>query len=136
MKKITQILISFSFAFLTIFGAGTVTELVNPAIEVSAEENKNADSIFNDDIDTSVAESNDEAKSIIGSIKSVANVFAAFVLAISIIMIIFGGLKLTMSNGDARAAESGKMIIIYSGIGIVIAMSAFVLARLFAGFAV
>jgi Na+/alanine symporter len=79
---------------------------------------------------------NDEAKNIVEKIFEFANVFAGIVLAISIVMIILGGLRYITAQGDPKAVEQGKMILIYSGIGIIIALSAFALARFFTSFAV
>lgn len=158
MNKFMKIMFSFTFAFTTMLGVGAFTEVINPTESVSAAvdckkaENKNhkdckktatttttstgGTSLFddNDAIDASDATDDTEANKIIQSIYRVANVFAGVVLAVSVIMIILGGLKYIMANGDPRQAESGKMILIYSGIGIVIALSAFVIARLFASF--
>jgi hypothetical protein len=77
-----------------------------------------------------------EAKSIVAKIFECANVFAGIVLAISIVMIILGGLRYITAQGDQKNAEQGKMILLYSGIGIIIALSAFALGRFFQGFAV
>lgn len=76
-----------------------------------------------------------EAGKLIQKIFAVAKIFAGFVLAVSVIVIVYGGMKYVMSQGDARAAEQGKMLIIYAGIGIFIALSAFIIVKMFTGFA-
>lgn len=132
MRKIKNLTFSFLFAFLTVFSVGTVSEMVVPIQEVSAEE---ANTVFGgQEVNSNVAATDTEAKKIIESLRSAANILAGLTLGVSVIMIILGGLKYIMANGDPKQAESGKMILIYSGIGIVIAMSAFVIARLFSSF--
>lgn len=131
MKKITQLFVTFAFAFIAVFSVSAVADLSLVGHSVEASTVFSGKSVN----DTAVA-SNTEANSILNTIYSAANIFAGFVLGISIIMIIVGGLRYILANGDQRQAEQGKMILIYSGIGIVIALSAFVIARLFAGFSV
>lgn len=131
MKKITQLFVTFAFALVAVFSATTVAEVsvVGHHSQVEAA----SSTIFGSKEVNSTAK-NSEASKITNKIFTAANIFSGFVLAISIIMIIVGGLRYILSNGDQRQAESGKMILIYSGIGIVIALSAFVIARLFASF--
>ncbi|MCK2000033.1 hypothetical protein MZM54_01370 [[Brevibacterium] frigoritolerans] len=126
MKKITKLFVTFAFAFIAVLGISAITDIGFGLDTVAA-------SVF-DGKSVSGNATGTEANAIIAAIFKAANVFAAFVLGISIIMIIVGGLKYILANGDQRAAESGKMILIYSGIGIVIALSAFVIAKLFASF--
>jgi hypothetical protein len=79
--------------------------------------------------------SNNEAKGLMNKMMGIAKIFAGFVLAISVIVIVYGGLKYVLSQGDSRSAETGKMLIIYSGIGIFISLSAFIVVKMFQGFA-
>lgn len=134
MKKITQLFVTFAFALVAVFSATTVAEVsvVGHHSQVEAASSTSG-TIFGSKEVNSTAK-NSEASKITNKIFTAANIFSGFVLAISIIMIIVGGLRYILSNGDQRQAESGKMILIYSGIGIVIALSAFVIARLFASF--
>lgn len=76
-----------------------------------------------------------EDQKLITKMLNVARVFAGFVLAISVIVVVYGGLKYVLSQGDSRAAEQGKMLIIYAGIGIFISLSAFIIVKMFQGFA-
>ncbi|MGF7535640.1 hypothetical protein AAGG74_18460 [Bacillus mexicanus] len=131
MKKITQLFVTFAFALVAVFSATTVAEVsvVGQHYQVEAANS----TIFGSKEVNSTAK-NSEASKITSKLFTAANIFSGFVLAISIIMIIVGGLRYILANGDQRQAETGKMILIYSGIGIVIALSAFVIARLFASF--
>ena len=126
MKKLSQLFVTFMFAFVTAFSVSAVSDIsFNEPVKASVFDGK---SVNDNQANTG------ESKKILDTIYKVANTFAGLVLGASIIMIIVGGARYIFSNGDTRQAEQGKMIVIYSGIGIVIALSAFVLARLFASF--
>lgn len=49
--------------------------------------------------------------------------------ALSLIFIIIGGLKYTLSNGDSNQINSAKNTILYSIIGLVISLSVFVIVN-------
>ena len=55
----------------------------------------------------------------------VANALIFLVGAISVIMIIIGGLRYVTSNGDAKATASAKDTILYAVVGIVVSIAAF-----------
>ncbi|MED4285461.1 pilin [Priestia megaterium] len=129
MKKLSQLFVTFAVAFSAVFSVATVAD-TTPA---TATHVVKASSIFDKKSVNESAANGTDAKGVMDAIYKAANIFAGFVLGISIIMIIVGGLRYILSNGDQRQAEQGKMILIYSGIGIVIALSAFVIARIFAG---
>lgn len=70
-----------------------------------------------------------------GVIKTVINLLIFLVGAAAVVMIILGGFKYVTSNGDQSSVTSAKNTILYSVIGLVIAVAAyaivqFVLARL------
>ena len=126
VKHLSRLMITFMFTFMAVFSVSAVSDIqFNEPVKASVFDGKQ--------INENQANTG-EAKNIVDTIYKVANTFAGLVLAGSIIMIIVGGARYIFSNGDTRQAEQGKMILIYSGIGIVIALSAFVLARLFEGF--
>lgn len=93
------------------------------------------DLIGSNKISDTQMQGNTQATSLMTKMMGVAKIFAGFVLAVSVIVIVYGGLKYVLSQGDSKAAEQGKMLIIYSGIGIFISLSAFILVKMFQGFA-
>jgi hypothetical protein len=133
IKKIALIMGLMTFGFMA---TGSVENLVldtDNAVHASGS----AGTLFNADVDAGKAIANGTASAeIVTKIHAFANVFAGLVLAVSIIMIILGGLRYITAQGDPKAVEQGKMILIYSGIGIIIALSAFALGKFFASFAV
>ena len=57
--------------------------------------------------------------------KTVTNVLLFIIGAVSVIMLILGGIRYTTSQGDKTAVEGAKNTILYSIIGIVVAILAY-----------
>src|SRR4051794_2740232 len=61
--------------------------------------------------------------------KGVTNALIFLVGAISVIMIIIGGLRYVISNGDSKQISAAKDTILYSVIGIVVAIAAYAIVN-------
>lgn len=61
-----------------------------------------------------------------------ASTLSWIVLGVAVVMIVYAGFKYATSQGDPKATESAKMQIVSAGIGIAIAMMAFVILKIFA----
>jgi hypothetical protein len=59
----------------------------------------------------------------------VANILIFLVGAVSVVMIIIGGLRYVISNGDQKAIESAKNTILYAVIGIVVAIASYAIVN-------
>ena len=57
--------------------------------------------------------------------KTVTNVLLFIIGAVSVIMLIIGGIRYATSNGDSNSASGAKNTILYSVIGLVIAIFAY-----------
>lgn len=57
--------------------------------------------------------------------KTITNVLLFIIGAVSVIMLIIGGIRYTISQGDSSAVTSAKNTILYSIIGIVVAILAY-----------
>ena len=57
--------------------------------------------------------------------KTITNVLLFIIGAISVIMLIIGGIRYTTSNGDQQAVQNAKNTILYAVVGLVIALLAF-----------
>ncbi|MDB5179188.1 MAG: conserved rane protein of unknown function [Patescibacteria group bacterium] len=55
----------------------------------------------------------------------VTNTLIFLVGAVSVIMIIIGGLRYILSNGDPKQAETGRNTVMYAVIGIIVAIAAY-----------
>ncbi len=64
---------------------------------------------------------------------NVTNALLFVIGAVAVIMIIIGGLRYITSNGDPKAAEAGRNTIMYSVIGIIVAMAAYAIVNFVAG---
>lgn len=62
-------------------------------------------------------------------IKTVVDVLLFVISAISVIMIIIGGIKYTTSQGDSSAVKSAKDTILYAVIGLMVAIFAFAIVN-------
>jgi hypothetical protein len=125
-KKIVLTLGFLLFGFMSV---ETVEILVQPEV-VEA-------SVFNTKVSADVT--SNQSNGIASKILDFANVFAGIVLALSIVAMIAGSIQLSwrLEAGVQWHRDSkAKVTVMYSGIGIIIALSAFAILRLFEGFAV
>ncbi|NCU33833.1 hypothetical protein EOM27_00695 [Candidatus Saccharibacteria bacterium] len=61
--------------------------------------------------------------------QTVTNVMLFLIGAISVVMLIYGGIRYTISQGDSTAVTNAKNTIMYAVIGIVIAILAFAIVN-------
>jgi len=64
-----------------------------------------------------------------GIFATIANTLIFLVGAVAVIMLIVGGLRYVISNGDSKAVEGAKNTILYSIVGIVVAVISFALVQ-------
>jgi len=69
------------------------------------------------------------ATSLGGTIKTIINVLLYLLGAIAVVMIVIGGIKYTTSNGDSSSVTSAKNTILYSVIGLVVAIMAYAIVN-------
>lgn len=63
----------------------------------------------------------------------ITNVMLFIIGAISVIMLIVGGVRYTISNGDQGAVQSAKNTIMYAIIGLIVAILAFAVVKFVTG---
>ena len=61
------------------------------------------------------------------NIQTISNTLIFVVGAIAVIMVIVGGLRYVLSNGDSAGLKSAKDTILYSLVGVVVALIAYAL---------
>lgn len=118
MKKLRLFIIS-AFA---VIGIGTVPALVAvPAYAASPADaiKEGTDSIGGGESQPTLEQ----------GIKDVVNVLLFILGAIAVIMIIIGGLRYVLSNGDSGAITSAKNTILYAVIGLVVAILAYAIVN-------
>lgn len=64
-----------------------------------------------------------------GVFKTITNVLLFVIGAISVIMLIIGGIRYVVSGGDSTAVTSAKNTILYAVVGIVVAILAYALVN-------
>jgi hypothetical protein len=103
---------------LALIGLGTL--LTVPAAPVGAI------NVFQDcsgaNADTAVCKSKSDSASSI--VQDIINLLLLLIGIIAVVMIIIGGIKYTTSNGDANQVTSAKNTVMYSVIGLIVALLA------------
>lgn len=110
---------------MLVLGASFVLPAVVDTAPVSAQEGGlrgGADSAKGEDQQTELFGEN-------GIFKTITNVLLFIIGAISVIMLIIGGIRYTVSNGDSAAVTSAKNTILYAVIGIIVAILAYALVN-------
>lgn len=74
----------------------------------------------------STTDTSQQAQSMVGTI---INIILFIVGILSVIMIVVGGIRYTLSGGDASATQSAKNTIMYAVVGLVISMLAFAIVN-------
>ena len=86
--------------------------------------------IVDDGIDggANSAKSDDQSADLFGDggiFRTITNVLLFLIGAVSVIMLIIGGIRYTVSGGDSTAVTSAKNTILYAVVGIVVALLAY-----------
>lgn len=68
-------------------------------------------------------------RTVTGTIRSVGNIIIFITGAISVLMIIIGGLRYTTSGGDQGSITSAKNTILYAIIGIIVSVMAYAIVN-------
>lgn len=121
----TYILLSLAFASLVLMLAGLL--FVAPAAH-AADCNTNGGSDLTISGGVNCAQGNEQPSELFGQegiFTTVTNVLLFLIGAISVIMLIIGGIRYTISNGDQGAVTSAKNTIMYAIIGLVVAILAY-----------
>jgi hypothetical protein len=64
---------------------------------------------------------------------AVTNALMFLIGAIAVIMLIIGGLRFITANGDAKQVETARNTVLYSVIGLIVAMTAYAIVKFVAG---
>jgi hypothetical protein len=68
-----------------------------------------------------------------GIVKQLIDVFLYAIGILSVIMIVFSGLKYVNSRGDAESVKSAKNTLLYAVVGLIVAMLAFTIVNFVVG---
>lgn len=79
--------------------------------------------------DGSCADDGEGENSLSSVIRRIINIFSIVVGAVSVIMVIIGGFRYVVSNGDSNGVSGAKNTILYAIIGLVIVLFAQIIVR-------
>jgi len=117
-KTMIQYIVAAHMALLALFGIAVMTALpVNAATPA-------------DQITEGVNKAGGANQTSLGDqIKRVVNILLFIIGVVSVIMIIIGGIKYVLSNGDSSQITSAKNTILYAVIGLVVALLAYAIVN-------
>lgn len=64
-----------------------------------------------------------------GIFTTIVNVFLFIIGAVSVLMIIYGGIRYTISGGDAKNVTAAKDTVLYAVVGLVVAIMAYAIVN-------
>jgi hypothetical protein len=70
-----------------------------------------------------------ETRTVQSSVKTIVNVMLYIIGALSVIMIVVGGIKYTISAGDSSKVTSAKNTIMYAVVGLAVALFAYAIVN-------
>ena len=117
-KKLKNILISTLTVAVMVFGVSIIYQTGNT--EIAGAINSEITSGMNA---TSAGTSTPTDANVV--IKNVTNIMFFIIGAVSVIMLIYGGIRYTTSGGNANSVTAAKNTIMYSIVGLIIAILAF-----------
>lgn len=120
MKKIRVAILA---AFMAVVGL-TVTGTMQPALAADCGSAKDC---INQGLNSTGGSGGQS--DIRAVFKTVANVLLFIVGAVAVIMLIIGGLRYVVSQGDSSQVQSAKNTILYSVIGLLVAIFAFAIVN-------
>ena len=121
-KKLKNILISTLMVAVMVFGVSIIYQTGNT--EIAGAINSEITSGMNA---TSAGTSTPTDANVV--IKNVTNIMFFIIGAVSVIMLIYGGIRYTTSGGNANSVTAAKNTIMYSIIGLVVAILAFAVVQ-------
>ena len=126
-KKVAQSLLLVPFIALTVSVATPVTPstyAVSCSDDVSLANGANC------------AQGEEQASDLFGTsgiFRTITNVLLFLIGAVSVIMLIYGGIRYTVSGGDSNSVTAAKNTILYAIVGIVVALLAFAVVNFVIG---
>lgn len=131
MKKFQKNITSFAayttFAFMAVFGLMATGVVSTPAYAADCQSaSSGKDLSITGGVDC--AKGNNQPTELFGSsgiFQTITNVMLFLIGAVSVIMLIIGGIRYTISNGDQGAVKSAKDTIMYAIIGLIVSLLAY-----------
>ena len=117
-SKIATYIISAQLALISLFGVATIVAQPVAAGSPASQ------------IQQGVNKAGGENQTTLGQqIQNVINVLLFIIGAVSVIMIILGGIRYVLSNGDSSQITAAKNTILYAVIGLIVALLAYAIVN-------
>ena len=123
-----------SLLFVPVFALGL--SLAVPALQPTALAQCTIDGSGGLQAGANCAKGNDQQADLFGDggiFRTITNVLLFIIGAISVIMLIIGGIRYVVSGGDSGAVTAAKNTILYAVIGIIVALLAYALVNFVIG---
>lgn len=117
MKHVKQFIISSALVSAAVFGLAVL-----PAVSAGAINPSNK-------VGEGVKAAGGTGQQLEPEIAQIINVLLFVIGAIAVIMIILGGIRYVLSNGDSAQIASAKNTVLYSVIGLVVALLAYAIVN-------
>ena len=137
--KVTQLVVSGMIAMFGAVGMSSMASAPVYAVDCDATPNAPACQVragkkaAGANNDTSCGPNGDQQCTLGDRVAQVVNILLFIIGTISVIMIIIGGIRYTLSNGDASRIKSAKDTVLYAVIGLVVSLLAFVIVNFVVG---
>ncbi|MDN5835469.1 MAG: hypothetical protein L0H36_02420 [bacterium] len=121
MKKAKSLLLSLAL----VVGVGMFAAPVAISVTGSTAVHADTKSSINKGLNAVGRKSGNNKKSIDSYFETIVNVVLFLVAAVSVVVIIYGGFRYIVSNGDSTKIQGAKNTILYAVVGLVVAILAF-----------
>ena len=120
MQKLRTLILSS----LMLLGIGLAPVLATTTVYANTKEEicKGSGGTWNG---SQCSNSNATSTDLSGFIRRIVNILLFIVGAVSVIMIVVGGLRYTLSGGDSSSVSSAKNTVLYAIVGLVVAFMAY-----------
>jgi hypothetical protein len=130
MKSIKQYLLALALVVSGAAGAASFAAAPTFAVDPATSVNSGLKAAGNDgQAKTCGPDGNKRVCSFGDRVQQVINVLLFIIGAVAVIMIIIGGIKYVLSNGDSSQITSAKNTILYAVIGLVVALLAYAIVN-------
>ena len=124
MKRLIQTLTHSLVAFSMLIGLASFTVSLQPSLAFA-----NSNEVQQGINQVGGNEAGNRAGDFTGTIRNIINLLLFIIGVISVIFIILGGIRFVTSQGDSSQVTSARNTILYSVIGLVVAMMAFAIVN-------
>lgn len=130
MKSIKQYVLTLALVIGGVVGVVSLTAAPAFAVDPATAVNNGLKAAGNDGQTKTCGPKDDKRVCTFGDrVQQVINVLLFIIGAIAVIMIIIGGIKYVLSNGDSSQITSAKNTIMYAVIGLVVALLAYAIVN-------